>query len=76
MKAAVKTWIQEKLEEFFSDRIEKLVICWKKGVHLNGRYVEKEMFDFKASRIALYCTFCSILLVAIIRVPQAHVHFF
>ncbi|PNF41869.1 hypothetical protein B7P43_G15792, partial [Cryptotermes secundus] len=41
VKAAVKSWIREKSEEFFSDGMKKLVTRWEKCVSLNGDYVEK-----------------------------------
>jgi hypothetical protein len=41
VKAAVKSWIREKSEEFFSDGMKKLVTHWEKCVSLNGDYVEK-----------------------------------
>ncbi|PNF20025.1 hypothetical protein B7P43_G05945 [Cryptotermes secundus] len=41
VKAAVKSWIREKSEEFFSDGMKNLVTRWEKCVSLNGDYVEK-----------------------------------
>ncbi|CAK9823967.1 Histone-lysine N-methyltransferase SETMAR [Anthophora retusa] len=41
VKAAVESWIREKLEEFFSDGMKQLVTRWEKCVSLNGDYVEK-----------------------------------
>jgi hypothetical protein len=40
VKAAVKSWILEKSEEFFSDGMKKLVTRWEKSVSLNGDYAE------------------------------------
>jgi hypothetical protein len=40
VKAAVKSWIREKSEEFFSDGIKELVSRWEKCVSLNGDSVE------------------------------------
>jgi hypothetical protein len=41
VKAAVKSWIREKSDEFFIDGLKKLVTRWEKCVSLNGDYVEK-----------------------------------
>lgn len=41
MKTAVKSWIQEKSETFFSDGMKKLVTRREKCVSLNDDYVEK-----------------------------------
>jgi transposase len=41
VKAAVKSWIREKSEEFFSDVMKKLVTCWENCVSLNSDYAEK-----------------------------------
>jgi hypothetical protein len=46
VKAAVKAWIREKLEEFFSDRMKKLVTR-EKWVSLNGVYVENLIYAFE-----------------------------
>jgi hypothetical protein len=40
-KEAVHTWIREQSKTFFSDRIRKLVDCYKKCVELQGHDFEK-----------------------------------